>query len=197
VFKDKVTELSERIQQLKSNVSNNQSAAAPSDSAAASKKFPDMSAVTSTMASMLQEEREKDKRKLNLIIHGIPESTSEIPVEKKEHDTKLVATMFNQHLKIETSIEDIVRLGKKDSTKQRLLKISIPSLAVKKSILHNSSKLRDVPDPDWMKKVVVTPDLTLKEQKQSKELRKQLANLNSSGKKYWIRNGAILRRESP
>jgi len=37
--------------------------------------------------SMLQEEREKDKRKLNLIIHGIPESTSEIPVERKEHDT--------------------------------------------------------------------------------------------------------------
>jgi len=63
VLKDKVIELSERIQQLESNVSNNQSAAAPSDPATASNKFPDMSAVTSTVASMLQEEREKHKRK--------------------------------------------------------------------------------------------------------------------------------------
>ena len=34
------------------------------------------------------------------------------------HDTELVVAMFNQHFKVETSIEDIVRLGKKDSIKQ-------------------------------------------------------------------------------
>ena len=50
----------------------------------------------------------------------------------------------------------------------------IPSVAVKKSILHNCYKLRDVPDPDWMKKVFITADLTPKEQEQSKELGKQL-----------------------
>ena len=50
-------------------------------------------------------------------------------------------------------------------------------------------------DPAWMKKVFVIPDLTPKEQEQSKKLRKQLADLNSSGKKYWIKNGAIIRRE--
>jgi len=36
----------------------------------------------------------------------------------KVHDTELVVAIFNQHFKIEASIEDIVRLGKKDSTKQ-------------------------------------------------------------------------------
>jgi len=45
--------------------------------------------------------------------------------------------------------------------------MSIPSLAVKKSILHNSSKLRDIIDPDGMKKVFITPDLTPKEQERS------------------------------
>ena len=179
---------------MESNVSNNQSATGPNDPVTAHNKIPDMSTITSTVASMLQEEREKDRRKLNLIIHGIPESTCEIPLERKEHDTKLVVEMLNQHLKTETSIEDIVRLGKKDSTKQWLLNISIPSLAVKKTILRNSSKLRDVPDPDWIKKVFITPDLT---QEQSKELRKQLAELNSSGKKYRIKNEAIVRREGP
>ena len=54
-----------------------------------------------------------------------------------------------------------------------------------------------MPDPDWIMKVFITPDLTPKEQEQSKELRKQLAELNSSGKKYRIKNGAIVRREAP
>jgi len=45
--------------------------------------------------------------------------------------------------------------------------------------------------------VFLTPDLTPKEQEQSKELRKQLADLNSSGKKYQIKNGTIVRREGP
>ena len=70
VLKDKVTELSERIQQLESNVSNNQSAAVPNDPVTAHNKIPDISTTTSTVASMLQEEREKDGRKLNLIIHA-------------------------------------------------------------------------------------------------------------------------------
>ena len=173
------------------------SAVASNNPAVTVSKELDMSAITSTVASMLQEEREKDSRRLNLIIHGIPESTSEIPAERKEHDTELVAMLFNQHLKIEISIDDTIRFGKKDPTKQRLLKISIPSLSVKKSIFRNSSKLRDVSDPDWMKKVFITPYLTPKEQEQSKELRKQLADLNSSGKKYQIKNGTIVRKEGP
>ena len=48
---------------------------------------------------------------------------------------------------------------------------------------HNSSISRDMTDSDWVKKVFIIPDLTPKEQEQSKELRKQLAELNSSGKK--------------
>jgi len=58
-----------------------QSAAFSNDPAATSNKIPDMFTITSTVTSTLQEEREKDRRKLNLIIHGIPESTSEISVK--------------------------------------------------------------------------------------------------------------------
>jgi len=75
-----------------------------------------MSLITSTVASMLQEEREKDKRKLNLIVHGVPESASDISLERKEHDTELVTTIFNQRLEC---IDDILRLRKKDSGKQQ------------------------------------------------------------------------------
>ena len=91
----KVTELSERIQKLESNASDNPSAVASNNPAVTTSKELEMSAITSTVASMLQEEREEDSRRLNLIIHGIPESTSEIPAERKEHDTELIAMLFN------------------------------------------------------------------------------------------------------
>ena len=58
-----------------------------------------MSLITSTVASMLQEETEKDKI-INLIVHGVPRSTSNTLLERKEHDTELVTTFFNQHLEV-------------------------------------------------------------------------------------------------
>ena len=60
-------------------------------------------------------------------------------------------------------MQDAVRLGKRDPSKQRLLKVSVPSLSVKKSILRNSVKMHNKSDPDWMKKVFITPDFTPKE----------------------------------
>jgi len=45
------------------------------------------SMVTSTVKSLLSEEKEKDKRKLNLIFHRIPESTAEEALERRRHDT--------------------------------------------------------------------------------------------------------------
>ena len=94
LLKDKVTESSERIQLLGSYVSNNQSAVVPNEPAAASNKIPNMYTITSNVALMLQEEREKDRRKINLIIHGIFESTFEIPVERKDHDTELLVRVI-------------------------------------------------------------------------------------------------------
>ena len=94
-------------------------------------------------------------------------------------------------------MQDAVRLGKRDPSKRRLLKVSVSSLSVKKSILHNSVKLRNKSDPDWMKKVFITPDFTPKEQEANRELRKWLAEMNGSGKVYQIKNRLIVRREGP
>jgi len=59
-------------------------------------------------------------------------------------------------------------------------------------ILHNCTKLRDENNPDEIKKVFITPDLTTKEQAVNKKLRTELKNLNKEGKSYEIRNDKIV-----
>ena len=40
------------------------------------------------VVSVLDEEKDKERRKLNVIVHGIPESESEEPLERKAYDIK-------------------------------------------------------------------------------------------------------------
>ena len=66
---------------------------------------------------------------------------------------------------------------------------------MKRAVLRNCFKLRSKSNPDWVKRVFITPGLTPKEQMESRELRKRLAEVNGSGKAYRIKNGLIVRRE--
>jgi len=124
----KVGELTERIEQLEK------------DQPTHSIPPPDMESfqpsieatINSTVTTLLAEEKEKEKRKLNLILHQIPESTSEAALERKAHDADHVKSIFENFLKIDTEIDTAVRLGKKDPQKTRLLKVDVPSEKLKK-----------------------------------------------------------------
>ena len=54
--------------------------------------------ITSSFTSILSEEKEKEKRKLNLIVHKVPESTSSNAQERKAHDLDQVHTILKEHL---------------------------------------------------------------------------------------------------
>ena len=49
---------------------------------------PTSDELSNTVKSVINEEKEKKRRKLNLIIHNIPESEAEAPDIHKEEDTK-------------------------------------------------------------------------------------------------------------
>ena len=78
--------------------------------------------------------------------------------------------------------------------KPRLLKIVLPSEHDKASVLRNSSKLRKNENPDEIKKIFVTPDLTPKELEKNKKLRAELKEKNKNGNFFRIKNGTIIRR---
>ena len=57
-------------------------------------KIPALSDITNTFTLMLAEEKEKDKRKFNLVVHKVPESTSSNAQERKTHDFNQVHTIL-------------------------------------------------------------------------------------------------------
>ena len=151
------------------------------------------SIISSTVSSFLTEEKDRERRRLNLILHGVPESNSENIQTRKDHDSTMVQEIFDKHLGVSATIANPIRLGPK-SDKPRLIRISVSSDREKANIPRNCTKLRgkDVPDP--LCKVYICPDLTPKEREINKELRDQLKNMNKDGKVYQIKNGRIVQR---
>ena len=57
-------------------------------------------------------------------------------------------------------------------------------------------KLKADQNPDHIKKIFITPDLTPLEQKRNNALRKQLADMNKIQNIYVIRKGQIVRKHT-
>jgi len=151
--------------------------------------------LSTTFSSILSEEREKDKRKLNLILHNVPESTDINSDVRKQCDTDTAKAVFNQHLGIATSVSNATRLGKKGN-RSRLLRVTVSSERDKAIILRNSTKVRSTNGEEFLKKLYITPDLTPTEREQNKALRSKLKEMNQQGNKYRIKNGQIVLREN-
>ena len=102
-------------------------------------------------------------------------------MERKAHEIEQINSVLEHYVKVDTQVISAVRLGKKNSEKTMLLKVDVPSEKIKKLVLHNSLKLRDQSNPDHIKKIFITPDLTPKEQEENKLLREKLYELNKAG----------------
>lgn len=144
-------------------------------------------------SSLVVEQREKEKRQLNIILHNLPESTAPEGVKRKEDDIKRCVSIFQEYLGPSVSITKAIRIGRK-SEKTRLLKLTLSSMQDKSLILKNKLKLRSSGNPEYIRKLFVTPDLTPGEQKRHKELRLQLADMNKEGNTFMIKNGRIVQR---
>jgi len=82
----------------------------------------------------------------------------------------------------------------KTSNKPQLLRISLKSIEEKASILKNKAKLRSSTNPENVRNIYITPDLTPLEQRKNRVLRQQLADLNKNERVYMIKNRRIVWR---
>ena len=149
--------------------------------------------ITATVTLLMNEEREKEKRKLNFIMHNLPECDDADPTNRKTQDISKISSIIDKHLGIPTTITQAKRIGKKRE-KPRLLKVTVSSSQQKAAVLRNCTKLRKSDVPEDVRRIYITPDLTPKEQALNKALRSELAEKNKDGKKYQIKNGKIVRR---
>ena len=85
-------------------------------------------------ASLLSEQKEKERRQLNIMIHKLEESSAEDGPSRKQDDIKKCEQLFQNYLGIKVAITNAFRLGKK-SNRPRLLKVTLNNLEEKATIL--------------------------------------------------------------
>ena len=161
-----------------------------------SKKIDKMPSVTmpvqrsnEELAGLLDEMQDKERRKLNVVVHNLREADGQSYAERSEGDTKTFKNMVKHGLKLIVETTKTFRVGKKDGNKPRLMVVTLTSMAHKVEILRSAASLRDT---KW-NNVYITPDLTWKEREKRRQLRDELARRKEAGEEHiWIRHGKIV-----
>ncbi len=118
-----------------------------------------------TLTEAMKEMEDRKRRKNNIVIHNIEESSAPEAETRKAHDEQLIKQIFKEHLKIDVKPKldnkqqaMIRRLGKKEDGKSRSLKVTLPDDDVPK-VLRNAKNLSSASDAT-IRKIVIKPDLT-------------------------------------
>ena len=136
--------------------------------------------VVEKVGEALSEAREKEARKLNLLLVNVPENPGE---DAQEKDMVSVNKIMKKIMPDdEVKVTNLVRLPMaKGQTNigraPRMMKIKVEDIHTKRKILSNSYKLNegsDITDPK--KKLYINQDLTREERIEGKKLREALRN---------------------
>ena len=145
---------------------------------------------TKAVQEEIAEREEILKRKNQLIVMNVKESKSE-----DEDRIKLKGLFDLLKLNKEIVVTEAIRLGeKRRDNKPRFLRVTLADLGMKREILANATKLRDVPEGNEYYKVFIKPNLTAKQNEVSKNLQVELRErrLKDTSKKYKISKGKII-----
>ena len=146
--------------------------------------------------TVMSEIQEQENRKTNLVIYNLQESTSDVPDDRKEHDTTKIREMLGTIGIEEIEADNIMslrRLGQRSVTaapestntgqlsaapaakKPRPVLLSLKTPQHQRDVLLNARKLAKTP----LKHISVCPDLTKNQQKEDKVLGNEVIKLNS------------------
>ena len=141
---------------------------------------------------IVDEYRDQEKCKLNLIFHKIPESSSTDTIKRREDDKKFVSNAVKEIGVDNPDIINTTRLGQINESKVRLLKVEFQNLPLKRSILSNAKKLCNA-SSEQLRKVYITPDLSYQERMHQKNLFSELQRHKDAGESdLIIRRGQLI-----
>ena len=145
---------------------------------------------TRAVQEEIAEREEILRRKNQLIIMNLKESKSEA------EDRAKLKELFNLlKLNDEVIVTEAIRLGeKRRDNKHRFLRVTLENLETKRKILAKATTLRDVPEGSDYHKVFIKPNLTVKQNEISKNLREDLRvrRLEEPTKRFKITKGKIV-----
>lgn len=133
----------------------------------------------STVDEVLDELNEIQRRKANLIIFKIPESSSDLPLQRKAHDegvvTKLIADICGG---VDFPGIKVGRVGTRFPDKTRPIRVTLQSEEDVRKVVANSKRVRNVPN---FEDVIITYDRTPRQQSRYRDLRQQLQERINGG----------------
>ena len=141
--------------------------------------------------SCMREEKEREKRKLNLCIKNFPEeASSNSSLEVSSLSAFLSSKLTLSESDIKSSISGVKRVGEiRDFA--RLLIVSFDEPSMRRKILQNSPKLKNYRTATD-KKIFIIPDMTPKQQEENKKLNEELWSRRQAGERVSIRRGKIV-----
>ena len=161
--------------------------------------------VVEKVRTQLDEREDIERRKLNVIVHNIPEpkkgvkNTPWYDKEKKEEDlqyfSKMVTEAMDMNENIRESVSDIIRLGQiKGPNARRPVKVRFKTINVKREILGKAKLLNR---SNVYNHIFINPDLTPDQRKQDAELRRELKSRRDNGESNLvIKRGRIVNTET-
>ena len=141
------------------------------------------------MSCMLDSYLDKDRRKLNVVVHNLKEEPGETLTERSAKDQAAFQTVVKEGLKLNVRTVKSFRVGKKIPEKPRLLIVTIETLESKLDLLSKVSQLKDT---RWQN-IYINPDLTKQEREEGKKLRAELKSRREAGEtNLTIRHGKVV-----
>jgi len=151
------------------------------------------------------EEAELERRKTNVIVYGLPESSAAEPNDREDDDMGQI-TMLLHELKCDNvEVMQVARLGSRQaagadtatddaSPRTRPVKLVLKTAEQKHSLLKNAKNLRWKEEGGW-NKVFIHADLTLKQRECRRKLVAELKMRKDNGESdLIIVNGKIVRK---
>ena len=138
---------------------------------------------------ILQEMEERDVRRNNVMVFGLPEVYDATDIEdQKSFDKNALNEMFTHICMKDVEMLDTYRIGKSLKGKPRPIKVKLANREQKHQILRRSRSLRN---SSTYQNVFINSDKTKLEQRQWLELRKELRARRAVGENVIISDGKI------
>lgn len=144
-------------------------------------------------SELLDEVEDRERRRNNIVLFGLPEQESGTADERKKQDKKLLHDVFDAIDCEEVQIGSFHRLGKLAEGKSRPVKVILRTREGKTEVLQNSRSLKDT---DFFEHVFISNDKTKLQQSEWNNLRKQLAARKEAGEDVIIYGGKVVLRSS-
>jgi len=148
------------------------------------------------VAEAMDESREREKRKMNVVFVNVQESEGETAEERKKRDIEKVVELVGKISDVgREEISDPVRLGGRtigSESRPRMLRVTVRTEEAKKKVLMNARKLSE--GKDARNRVYVNQDRTPKEREDFRKMRDELERRKKEDPELVIRGGKIVKK---